>query len=130
MESKKKPATSRLKLNQLQVPVHIGVNQEERDLPQTVSFDIEVAFATRPSACESDSISETVCYDQISKVIFGICQAQNYALLEYLTEKAFNAISEILLPDSQLRVQTTKVSPPIQGLQGGASFEMSNLCER
>ncbi len=121
MESKK-PFLSTLALHGLRLEVRLGCHAEERQKPQYVRFDVKVRFTTLPLGCTSDSLSDTVCYAQLSDAIRKICHIQEYRLIEHLGWRAFVALKEIIPQSTQLWLKILKEKPPVADLQDGTSF--------
>lgn len=116
-----------LTLNGLRLPVHLGVSPEERLTPQYVQFEIKIKFQALPSACHSDSIHETICYANLSNILKRITENQEYALIERLGFVAFENIKETLPNSAKLSLKVLKEKPPIEELQNGASFCLSEI---
>lgn len=113
---------ARLCIQRLKKMVRIGCEASERASPQPVSFDISISFTELPSACRTDKIENTVCYGKISQVIDSICRGREFHLIEYLAASVYEDLQLQLPSTISLSLRLTKLHPPIDGLEGGASF--------
>ncbi len=129
MVSEKACLFSTLSLNSLRLLVRLGCSEQERKIPQFVRFDVRLRLSELPRGCFSDQLEESICYDHLSQVIAEICNRQEYALIEKLGYDAFKALRETVSPQTQLWLLTTKEAPPVQGLEGGASFSIGDWPE-
>jgi FolB domain-containing protein len=116
------PKWVELTINRLRCQVRLGWEADERRVSQWVAFDVEVRFPSLPSGCRTDELGEVICYDQVSGWIQNLCREGEFRLVEKLCLQAYEMIRGRLAPGCQLRIRVTKESPPIHGLQGGASF--------
>lgn len=64
----------------------IGIYAWERQIKQTLSFDIEMATDIRRSAA-TDEISDTLNYKAVAKRIIVFVESSEYQLVETLAEK-------------------------------------------
>lgn len=120
---------SSLTLHGLRLKVRLGCESEERAIPQYVQFDVRVRFKTLPSGCLSDSLDQTICYAQLTNQIRKISEKQEFRLIEHLGWQIFASLKEILPANTPLWIRTLKEKPPIEDLQGGASFTLGDWDE-
>ena len=113
-----------LRVNDFRIEAHIGCGEEERSTPQTLSFNVEIVFFEIPLTCKSDKIEDTLCYQGICENIVATVKKSPVATIEYLTSEILKNLKSLLPKKSTLKVSTQKVSPPIAGLYGGATFQM------
>ncbi len=64
----------------------IGVNDWEREKPQTIRIDIDMAADIR-AAAENDDIEKTVNYRAVSKAVLAHIEGSSYQLVETLAER-------------------------------------------
>lgn len=57
--------SSCLTLNGLELHIYLGWPTAERLQLQTVKVDITIQFTTPPSACTTDNLQDTFCYDAL-----------------------------------------------------------------
>lgn len=76
----------RVFVNQLALPVNIGIHPHEKNAPQTVLFTVDLAISElgQPSA---SSIDDVVCYETICNKIRGLVAHGHIDLVETLAEK-------------------------------------------
>lgn len=79
-------------LRDLRIETIIGIFDWEREIKQTVSFDLDMAAHIRRAAA-SDSIEDTLDYKAVSKRIISYVEASSFQLVETLAEK----VAEIIL---------------------------------
>ena len=100
-------------INELEVPTHIGITEEERALEQTLRVSVEL-FGSTKKAGESDAIEDTIDYDHVSQAIKQLGRdterntieklAEDIAdmiLAEYTPERVKVAVWKYILPDTR-----------------------------
>ena len=117
---------SKLSLHRLRLWVRLGCGAEERQVPQVVSFDVEIRFPSLPAGCETDALDQTVCYAKLSQKIKEVCDRQEYQLIEKLGWDVYREIRNTLPQEMGLWVQARKENPPVENLEGGASFTVGD----
>jgi len=85
----------------------IGIFDWEREKPQLLCFDIEMATDTCPAA-QSDSIEQALDYNKVSKRVIQYVESTQFQLIETLAEKVANLI---LVEFSVARVKITLTKP-------------------
>jgi 2-amino-4-hydroxy-6-hydroxymethyldihydropteridine diphosphokinase len=116
-------AGTELRIDDLRLPIHLGVGAEERATSQEVAFSVSISFASKPPACEDDEIGGTVDYVQVCDLLAAICASQEFKTIEYLAQVAFDRISRLLAGwGCAVNVEVHKCRPPISGLHGGTRF--------
>lgn len=113
-----------LKLNQFQVPVHLGCLEDERQKPQFVSFWITVRFPNLPQGAHSDQLEDTVCYTMFCDTIREITATKHFHLVEHLGHQVYLALRKQIDERIGLGVLTLKEKVPVENVLGGASFEI------
>lgn len=115
-----KPKHNQIKLNNLSLNLHLGWPEEERQEKQEVSVDIILKFSTMPPGCETDDLTDTICYDHLTKTITQHCQVKSYKLIEHL---AYDIYQQIKLLHTNIDCQVAiHKQPLIANLLGGARF--------
>lgn len=114
-----------VELSAFRLPVSIGWEAEERSVPQTVRFDLQVTLAREPAAGLTDELSETVDYGQLAETIRTVANQGPYRLLERLALAVREAVRFRLPPDARFTLRVTKEHPPIPNLEGGASVTIT-----
>jgi len=114
-----KPIYTQLKLHDLALNLRLGWPDEERRCKQTVSVSIILKFPAMPMGCETDDLTGTICYDQLTKTITTQCEKKSYKLIEHLAYDIYNQVKASHPIDCQVSVSK---QPPIENLHGGATF--------
>ena len=71
-------------INQLQIPLHIGVHAWEKNTLQKLTFDLRLFLQL--SGCQ-DNIKHTVSYQTICEDLSNLFTNQHYELIETVAEK-------------------------------------------
>lgn len=120
-----KPVTS-LKINQLELKVFLGWPSEERKRTQKVFLDIELLGIDFTSACHSDDLGDTVCYDELSQKIKKFVKGRQFKLIEALCMQIFELLKGEISENISLKVVVTKPKVPVEGLHGGSTFTVED----
>lgn len=72
-------------LNDLNIDTIIGIYDWERQVLQTLTFDLEMDWDIREAAATED-INKTLDYDTIAKTLVAFVTASRYQLIETLAE--------------------------------------------
>jgi 7,8-dihydroneopterin aldolase/epimerase/oxygenase len=80
-------------LHDLRIETTIGVYRWERQLKQTLIFDLELGTDTRPAG-RSDDIADTLNYKEVSKRMIAFVQASQYQLVEALADGIAKLLTE------------------------------------
>jgi len=102
-------------LRDLRIETIIGIFDWEREIKQTISFDLDMAADIRKAAA-SDAIEDTLDYKTLSKRIIAFVEASSFQLVETLAEQ----VAAIILDEfnvSWVRVRLDKVGA-IRGASG------------
>jgi len=102
-------------LRDLRIETIIGIFDWEREIKQTISFDLDMAADIRKAAA-SDAIEDTLDYKALSKRIIAFVEASSFQLVETLAEQ----VAAIILDEfnvSWVRVRLDKVGA-IRGASG------------
>ncbi|MCE3231965.1 MAG: FolB domain protein [Rickettsiaceae bacterium] len=122
-----KEFSSVISLNDLLLKVNLGVTEEERNVKQDIKISFKLFFKNPPKACESDSLEETICYHDISRIVDQHCHESKVKLLEYLCFQLHKEVRKIVSEDIKIWIKVEKCNPPIEGLIGTTSFEYSDF---
>jgi len=102
-------------LRDLKIETVIGIFDWEREIKQTISFDLDMATDIRKAAA-SDAIEDTLDYKTLSKRIISFVEASSFQLVETLAEQ----VAAIILDEFDVRwvrVRLDKVGA-IRGASG------------
>lgn len=116
-----------MSLEELLVPMHIGVTEGERANKQDIKISFSLFFPEAPKACQTDALEDTECYHKIADVVRAYCASHEVKLLEFLCHELYQQVRSIIAAPVKLWVRVEKCNPPIEGLQGATSFEYSDV---
>ena len=92
-------------LNDLRVETIVGIWNWERQMPQTVSIDLEMA-ADIQSAAAADTLEATLDYKAVSKRVVALVQESQFKLIDTMAEAIAQTImSEFSTPWVRVRVR-------------------------
>jgi len=97
----------RVFIEDLRIETVIGIYDWEREIRQTVSIDLEMAFDIR-KAGQSDAIEDTLNYKEVAKRLINYVQSAEFQLVETLAERC----AEIILNDFDVSWLRLKLSKP------------------
>ncbi len=121
---------SRLELRELRLPVSLGVSVEERAVQQWVRLTLEFEFQKPPMAIETDSIHDTIGYDQIASLITRFLEKKSFCLIESLGNSVLNSLRQFLaekgISQTKVKVGVLKEKLPMPFETSGAYFEISD----
>lgn len=81
----------RVFIEDLRIQTVIGVFDWEREITQTVSLDLQMAFDIS-AAGKSDDIADTLDYKAVSKRLIQFVEASKFQLVEALAEHCANIV--------------------------------------
>lgn len=102
-------------LRDLKIETIIGIFDWEREIKQTISFDLDMATDIRKAAA-SDAIEDTLDYKTLSKRIIAYVEGSSFQLVETLAEN----VAAIILDEFEVcwvRVRLDKMGA-IRGASG------------
>jgi dihydroneopterin aldolase len=105
----------RLIIERLEFQGYCGVSGAEREAPQPMAVDLELALDMAPAAATDDP-ARTVDYLKVTEQVLAIVQAQRFHLLETMAEQLAQAIlSEF--PVAEVTLWVRKLKPPVKGVR-------------
>lgn len=113
----------RLHLEDVRFYGHHGVSKAEQTVGVWFSVDAELAFDLTPAAT-SDDLASAIDYGLVARRIVEIGTHGRVNLIERLAGQ----IAQTLLrefPTEQVRVRVRKLTPPLEGLVGTPSVELT-----
>ena len=110
-----------LKLSSLKLDVSLGVSEQERKNRQIIELNIKLCFNQAPTACFTDDINDTLCYDDLCQTIVNYCSNRSFNLIEHLAYQLANLIKDNTNIANVL-VQVTKFNPLGNNLLPEVSF--------
>ena len=90
----------------LRIQTVIGVYDWEREITQTVSLDLEMAFDIRDAAA-SDAIADTLDYKAVAKRLIQFVEGSEFQLVEALAEHCAQIVLDEF-PVTWLRLKLSK----------------------
>lgn len=93
-------------IEDLRVQTVIGVFDWEREIKQTVSLDLDMAFDIRKAAA-TDAIEDTLDYKAVSKRLISFIEESEFQLVETLAERCAAIVLEEF-PVEWLRLKLSK----------------------
>ena len=116
-----------MSLNQFQLSVQIGWPHEERKRHQLIAVDVTLGFPSPPKACQTDQITDTLCYHALTDALKAGVENRWFRLIESLGATLYQIIREFVANDTlAIDVRITK-KPAIAGLTEGVSFSYGDL---
>lgn len=118
--------SSLLRIRGIELLVHLGWEEAEREQAQLVRFDIEIQFTQIPVACTSDELTDTICYAELITDLRHQFSKQSFRLIEHLAAAIYDAVKLHMHNNhANITIQLTK-HPHIEGLNGDVSFSVSD----
>ena len=96
----------RVFIDDLRIATVIGIYDWEREIKQSVSLDLEMAFDIRKAAA-SDAIADTLDYKAVAKRLIQFVENSEFQLVESLAERCAAIVLEEF-PVSWLRLKLGK----------------------
>ena len=94
-------------IEDLRIQTVIGIFDWEREITQTVSLDLDMAFDIR-RAGETDQIEDTLDYKSVAKRLISFVEASEFQLVEALAEHC----ARIVLEEFPVKWVRLKLSKP------------------
>ncbi len=113
----------RLIIERLEFQGYCGVSETEREAPQPMAADLELALDMAPAAA-TDDLVRTVDYLRVTERILAIAQNQHFRLLETMAERMAQAIlSEF--PVAEVTLWVRKLKPPVKGVRESTGVKIT-----
>lgn len=117
-----------IEVDRLRVDMHLGCTEEEQATKQPVEISLRLYPQTPPHGCESDQITDTVCYDELCQALYQFCESNTLHLIEHLTTELFRIARSLIADDTtRLWIKVVKCNAPVKGLKGHTAFVYSDL---
>lgn len=115
----------KLKVENLELMVHLGWSDEERRRVRRVLINIEFILNELPKAVVSDDLQDTpVCYHKIEMILRREIEDNEFKLLEYLGYRCYELIKEALPAGVNFKFSLTKF---LRDTEGSRTIELSSL---
>lgn len=112
---------SSLLINGLELHLHLGWPDHEREEKQMVLVDIEIFFDEIPLACRTDQLKDTLCYSELIQQLQTQLSQKSFHLIEHLSYEIHRILGSLLTYPAEIIVRIRKY-PHISGLSGGVQF--------
>ena len=112
------PIQTGLRVQGLEVAIHLGWPDNERKDAQSVFLDIEIDFFQPPLACQTDELQDTLCYAALARQIKEATRGHYFHLIEHLAREIYLLVKSRLATKDSVMIHLTK-HPKIVGLGGG-----------
>lgn len=116
---------SSLRIRAVELLVHLGWEDEEREQQQIILLDIDVKFNQPPQACVSDDLADTFCYAELITFLRKHISNQYFKLVEHLTKEIYTLI-KTQIKNARIKINLTK-HPNVEGLTGGVTFSYGDM---
>jgi dihydroneopterin aldolase len=114
---------SQLAIHSYVTKVSLGCSQEERSELQEVVFDITFPFKEPPPGETTDRLADTLCYAQVCELVEKTMENKSFQLVEHIAYKISDKL-QIHFPMRPFQLKVHKLSPPIERLNGGVTYEI------
>lgn len=117
-------------INRQILSVNLGYYEKERGKKQRVEVDVRLYFSEAPECARTDK-APFIDYAILIQAMKDFTADREFSLVEHLGTELFYLLRGILTEhcddDIKLWLRLTKITTPIDGLAGGASYVMSDL---
>jgi dihydroneopterin aldolase len=118
-----------IRLDDLELSVHLGWPEAERRAVQLVRLRLDLEFPEPPLACRTDDLADSVDYAHLAEALRTFAASREFRLLEHFTHEALRVVRAEVPAAVRLVLRVTKF-PAIEGLLGGASFTLEDPSDR
>lgn len=117
-------------VNRLQMQTYLGFYTGERAKPQTVEVSFKLYYPEAPAHTQDDE-ADFIDYGQLCKGLTDLAAARSYKLIEFMGAELFRHLRADLdargAGHIKLWLRLNKITTPVPGLTGGASYMHSDL---
>lgn len=121
--SQKRKNTSmyyQLNIENLQLEVHLGWPEAERQNLQRVLINVTLQFSGLPKAAQSDDLADTVCYAEIADKLKRF-NGKTFKLIEHLGHECFEMIRALAKDAQKIEINVRKF---LSEAEGARSFNL------
>lgn len=115
-----------LKIENLAIPVLLGVPDQERKMQQVIMINLEIKLKDC-LGMYTDKIEDAICYAGLSEEIYKFSCSKEFKLIEhygYLLFELIKTLVSLVSKDNLIKLKISK-SPPLTNMER-ASFELSD----
>ena len=114
----------KLKVENLELMVHLGWSDEERRRVRRILINIEFIFNELPRAVMSDDLNDTpVCYQKIEMILRHEIEDNQFKLMEHLGYRCFELVKAAVPSDIKFTISVTKF---LRDTEGARTVEFSS----
>lgn len=119
-------------INRLRLPARLGCHSPERSVSQPVEVSVRLYFASEPAFVSNDDAA-FIDYDALCGMLKDLVKQHEFQLIEYMAGTLFRHIRSYLdasaFSDVRVWLSLTKCEAPVELLEGGAGFVLSDMGE-
>lgn len=114
--------TTKINIENIPCYCSIGIDPEEKKMGQQLLIDVSLEISSK-NVSKTDSISDTVSYVDVYKIIQKTGQSKSFSVIEFLAEELASYILQLPLVIS-VKVKVNKPHIPYKDFQGNVSVEV------
>jgi dihydroneopterin aldolase len=111
-----------IKLTNIRTFSYHGCLEEEAKIGSNYRIDLTIKTNLKPSA-QTDELNDTVDYVDLNKIVVEE-MAIRAKLLEHVAQRILDRVLKELLPVLKIKIEVTKLNPPIGGDVEGVTIRM------
>ena len=116
-----------LEIRSLVLGVHLGCEAVERVQAQDVAFSVQLRFHRAPKGAQTDEISDSVCYADVSQAVRKVITGREFKLIERLGHAVFDEVKMLAGEQAAVRVEVHKLNPPVADLRNGSVYTVGEF---
>lgn len=114
-----------MKIQDFEVEVRLGCDQEEQKHTQPVHFNLEINFENLILGSQTDNLDDTIDYVKIMSILKMISTEKAFNLIEHLNYQVFSGVVEYLKSrniKAEVKLSVKKIKVPVENLRNGVVF--------
>jgi dihydroneopterin aldolase len=111
-----------IKLTNIRTFSYHGCLEEEAKIGSNYRVDLTIKTKLKPSA-QTDELNDTVDYVDLNRIVVEE-MAIRAKLLEHVAQRIIDRVLKELLPVLKIKIEVTKLNPPIGGDVEGVTIRM------
>ncbi|MBC7753220.1 MAG: dihydroneopterin aldolase [Moraxellaceae bacterium] len=114
-----------MKIKNFEVWVSLGCTTEEQSLAQPVRFNVDILFASKVLAEETDRLQDSLDYVELTGAIKAEAEKKSYNMVEHLGLSVATALKNkigLRYPGATMSVRTHKLRAPVKNLHDGVEW--------
>jgi FolB domain-containing protein len=121
---------SEMKIKNYEAWVSLGCTTQEQSLTQPVLFNIEISFASKVLAEDTDRLQDSLDYVELTNTVKEEAEMKSYSMVEHLGFSVAHALKNKIgkqYPGSTLTVRVHKLRAPVKNLHDGVEWSCKLL---